>query len=116
MAVWYNVVCNDSSYICYVNVLSEKILQGAMKNMRRMIQATIILFVMVTLFIIAYAVLAEPIDTIIDSLTNADATTGAEISDTMNLLKFIFGAAILIGIGMAFILYMAYGHKEEYES
>ena len=78
-----------------------------------MVAAIFILFVMVTGFIMAYAVLAEPIDLIVDSLTGAHTETGDEIGDTMD--KFAFGAAIVVGIVFAIILFIVYGHKKEYE-
>ena len=80
-----------------------------------MVAAIFILFVMVTGFIMAYAVLAEPIDLIVDSLTGAHTETGDEIGDTMDLIKFAFGAAIVVGIVFAIILFIVYGHKKEYE-
>lgn len=80
-----------------------------------MIAGVVILFVMVTCFIIGIAVLAEPIEYITDALVDADADTGAEINDTMNLIKWAFPAAMIIGIFLAMLLFAVYGHKKEYE-
>lgn len=81
-----------------------------------MIAAVIILFVMVAGFIMGIAVLAEPIELIVDTLIGVDATTGSEINDTMNLIKWAFTAAMIVGIFLAMLLFAVYGHKKEYET
>ena len=83
--------------------------------MKRMIWAIFIFFVLVSVFIIGYAVLADPLNLIADTLVEADDETGAEIEDTMNVIKFSLGAATVVGIGLTCVLLIAFGHKKEYE-
>ena len=83
--------------------------------MERMIGGLVIVFVMVASLIILYAVLGEPLSYIAEILVDVDSTTGDMIEDTMNFIVFMFGATIVIGIGLYILLFAVYGHKKEYE-
>ena len=83
--------------------------------MNRMIVATVVLIVTISVFIISFAVLSEPVGYIIDSLKGAHDETGDEINGTLDLFPYFLGGAIVVGVLLMFVWYVAYGHKKEYE-
>lgn len=83
--------------------------------MERMIRGIVITMSLIVSLIIVYAVFAEPIQYLVDTFIGVDAETGEDIEDTMNIIPFAFGAAIVVGIFCSLILLAAYGHKKEYE-
>ena len=83
--------------------------------MERMIRGIVITMSLIVSLIIVYAVFAEPIQFLVDTFIGVDAETGEDIEDTMNIIPFAFGAAVVVGIFSSLVLLAAYGHKKEYE-
>ncbi len=83
--------------------------------MKRMIQATIFLFVVVASFIMLYAILGEPFGIMIDAFKDVDTETTSQVGDTADFLVWILGATCVFGVlGFCFV-YILYAHKKEYE-
>lgn len=83
-----------------------------------MLSATIIVPTTIAVFIISYAVLADPIHIIIDVLIdafNSFSTPSAEFENTMWFLETMFGAAVVFGVIMVIIWLFAWSHKYEHE-
>ena len=80
-----------------------------------MFQATVILFVMVASYIMLYAIFADPIEYMTSIFLDIDTATTEQIEDTMNFIRFIFGATVVFGVLAAFGIYAVYAHKKEYE-
>lgn len=84
--------------------------------MIRMIKATLVLFVIVAVLIMSYAILAEPISLICDTLIDISGSgISDEADDEIAMIPYFFAAAIVFGILLAMILYAIYGHKAEHE-
>lgn len=88
------------------------------RGMGRMIIGSIVLISTIILLIIMFTVFDEPIQILTDTFTTAypDTYGGADSVEQMNnFLTMIFGIAIAVGVLMALLWYMIWGHKREYE-
>ena len=89
--------------------------------MKRMMAAIVITCVSVAVFLISYAVLAWPLEYIVDGLIDVYPSipnTGHSISEFNNVmisLVYFFAAAVLIGIILLFVWLFAFAHKKEFE-
>jgi len=83
--------------------------------MKRMFQATILLFVVVSSFIMLYAILGEPLGIMIDAFMEMDSETTEQVGDTANFMNWLFGATCVFGVIGFCIVYAVYAHKKEFE-
>jgi len=84
--------------------------------MTRMITATVILIVMITVFIFSYAVSVMPLEYVIDALVDLSNTLGiSEIVPTLVSFPYFLAGAVVVGVLLMFVWYFAMAHKEEYE-
>ena len=87
-----------------------------MNPMTRMITATVILIVMITVFIFSYAVSVMPLEYVIDALVDLSNTLGiSEIVPTLVSFPYFLAGAVVVGVLLMFVWYFAMAHKEEYE-
>ena len=87
--------------------------------MYKMIKATITLFIVIAIFIIAYAVLSQPVETVLETLNDAfesgNPDTEERVEADINILDFAFKATIVVAIIATILWYAIWGHKREYE-
>ena len=88
-----------------------------MNQMSRMIVATIILIVTISVFIFSYAVSVMPIEYIVDALMDLSVILGidGQINGTLGSLPYFLAGAVIIGVLLMFVWYFSMAHKEEYE-
>ena len=89
--------------------------------MKRMLIAVIIVTVSVATFIMSYAIIAWPLEYVVDSLLDiypSIPNTGHTVSEASAVLKtlpYFLAMAVVIAISLLFIWLFVFSQKKEYE-